>query len=262
MWELFWEKLFRNKNIQTWKFCLLLNNPFLDDSFMVASNTEVISIAEKCLKEIPSYRKILTKAFRWNYIESLLLCLNTQELQWIIDKKIIKPQDIDHISSTETINDYQKKLNFVCQALKRDIPQNPHYTLKLKGTSFTNEDGVPRQSLLEEIHKLQQENPNTNIFLKAIPYIYTPVIGLSEPAVRIEWEGKCLGFIDKYVAKQLDEEFHDSDYSVTNIKITGGGKISYGATVELNVLSKEKDKESNVYKTSPQKRIPCLQKEE
>lgn len=217
---------------------LAINSPYLGKTFCIRPNNELISLAEKCLSEIPRYPEMLTKAFKWNFIESAILSFNKEALKTMVDYNIIKAKDLDHINLTETMNDYQEKIHFLCTLLNHEHPILASYTLKLKAVTFSNEDGSSRQEYLSLLKQYAKAHPEETIKLTAESYIYTPEIGEPEPAIRILWDDKILGNIGKDVVKEIQEVFDKPQYTVLLKEITGGDKgISYGCNIDFNVVA-------------------------
>lgn len=218
-----------------------MSSPYLGTAYKIYPNQEIAELAKQCLVEIPKYPKLLTKAFRWNYIESCILSLNMPDLEWLCKASIIKAEDIDHISLTETHNNYQDKILALCQYFGREAPIQKTYQVKLKGVTFTNDDGTSRQDNLRELKNILDTNPNALISLTAESYTYVPEIGNPEPAIRILWDGKCIGNIAKDVAASLVEQFNNPQYTVNFAGLTGGQNDGYslGCTVNLNVIASE-----------------------
>lgn len=222
------------------------NSPYLGDTYKVIPNEDVITMAEKCLREIPQYRKKLTKNFRWNYIESVIMSLNQEELDWIVSKKVIRTEDIDHISLTETTNQYQEKVKHLCTLLGRDLPAEAVYQVKLKGVTFTNDDGISRQEVIKKLQEMRTLHPERPVRLNAISYVYTPEVGNPEPALRIEWDGQCIGNVGKDVIAEIDAKFNHPQYTADLITINGGEDVAFGCQIKLGVIAPEIIKEDKV----------------
>lgn len=220
-------------------------SPYLGDTYKVVPNNDIITMAEKCLREIPLYRKKLTKEFRWNYIESVILSLNQEELDWLLEKKVIKSIDIDNISLTETVNQYQEKVKHLCTALGRELPAEATYIIKLKAVTFNNDDGVSRQDVIKKMQAMRISHPMQPIRLVAIPYVFTPEVGNPEPAVRIEWEGQCIGNVGKDVVAEVDSKFNHPQYTADLVDITGGNDVAFGCKIKLGVIAPEIIKEAS-----------------
>lgn len=220
---------------------LAKNDPYLGPAYQVLPNMEIINLAKQCLTEIPQYPRMLTKAFRYNYIESCILSLNTSELEWLCKANIIKSEDIDHISLTESYNDYAEKIGFLCRHFNRDAPIRQTFQVKLKGVTFANEDGSSRQDYLRELKSILDINPEADIKLRAESYTYVPETGSPEPAIRILWEDKCIGNIPKDMAADLLEKFNNPQYTADFVCLTGYQSDSYsiGCQIHLNVIASE-----------------------
>lgn len=219
----------------------VMNSPYLGDTYCVQPNMDVISIAKKCLLEIPHYPQKLTKKFRWNFIESVIISLPKEDLKPLVDTKIIKTEDLDNISLINDSEAYTEKIEYLCNLLQRPLPYVCNYALKLKGVTFPNADGSSRQDNLNELIKYKEEHKDEIITLSAEKYIYTPEIGDNEPAIRILWNGKEIGNIAKDVVQDIEERFVNPHFSVTLKEVTGGDKgLNYGCMVDFNITYSKK----------------------
>lgn len=218
---------------------LAMSSPYLGPNYIVIPNEEVIGIAEKCLSQLPNYPNVMTKTFRWNYIESVIRCLDIEDLAKMCEQKIIKAGDLDHISLIETENQYKEKLLFLCDLLQHPHPVIQSYELKLKGVTFPNEDGSSRQENLNLLRIYAEQNPTEEIVLTAENYTYTPEIGNPEPAIKIAWNGKVIGNVARDVATEIVERFKNPQFTSTLKSVTGGGEVTSGCIIHLNVLATE-----------------------
>lgn len=213
------------------------NNPYLSKELAISPNNEVVDIAKRCLSEIPSYPKMLTKKFRWNYIESVIYSLDKGSLDWLAKSKVIKAEDIDHISLIGESDAYHEKVQFLCDILNHPQPVVASYQLKLKGVTFPNEDGSSRQKNLEELRKHSLESSEV-VQLAAESYEYQPEIGSPEPAIRISWNGKCIGNIAKSVAEEISEKFNNPQCTATLDHFSGGSDgMNLGCVINLNIIA-------------------------
>lgn len=214
-----------------------LKTPYLGASFCIEPNREIIQLAEKCLTEIPNFPKILTKEFRWNFIESVILSLDEPDLQWLAESKVIKTNDIDHISLQGT-EEYQNKIKFLCQYLNHPNPIIASYQLKLKGVTFPNDDGSSRQQNLAMLHAYMEEKTNEKVVLSVEPYTYMPEIGAPEPAIKVAWNGKVVGNIAKDVVSEILEKYNNPQFSAVVEKVSGGQDgMSWGCTVKFDIIA-------------------------
>lgn len=217
---------------------LVSESSYLENNLAIASNTDIIALAERCLIEIPKFPQILTKKFRWNYIESAIISLNKEDLQILVASKVIKPTDIDNISLIETKNDYTEKVKFLCQIMNRPAPILASYEQKLKGVTFPNDDGSSRQENLAQLKAYAEAHPNETISLTAESYIYTPEIGDPEPAIKVNWDNKTIGNIARSVAEDISEKYKNPQFTASLEKISGGDdKMNYGCVIHLNIIA-------------------------
>jgi len=216
-------------------------NPYLGKSFCIASNTEIIKLADECLTNIPKYPDMLTKRFRWNFIESVISCFSKEELKQLVDEKIIRKNDIDNIELVNVKNDYKEKITYLCDLLGHGQPVMHSYELKLKGVSFPNEDGSSRQKNLEDLKEYMKANPNSEVSLTTRTYTYVPEIGEPEPAIEIAWDGKVIGNIARVAAEEVIQKFNNPQLTATCKEVTGehkeGKDIYFGCVIHLNVIA-------------------------
>lgn len=219
---------------------LVTDSPYLGKRFCIEPNNEIIQLAGRCLTEIPQYPKKLTKAFRWNFIESAIYCLEKEDLAWLADSKVIKADDINHICLTESNPAYKEKVEFLCQKLGHPQPIIASYTLKLKGVTFPNEDGSSRQENLTALREYAESNSNKEIPLTASSYIYVPEIGTPEPAISVAWEGRVIGNIAKDAAAEITEMYTNPQFTASLSKVSGGNDgLNLGCVITLNVIAPE-----------------------
>jgi hypothetical protein len=236
---------------------------YLGDTLCVSDNEEVFAIAESCLKEIPQYSSMLTKVFRYNYIESAISCLNTGDLEIMVSKKIIKAQDLDSIALTGQTKEYEEKIAFLCEILNHPQPTVATYNLKLKGVTFPNEDGSSRQENLKELQAYQESHPEEEIKLTAESYTYQPKIGAPEPAIKISWNGKCIGNVAKDVAAEVEERYtHPQCFAILD-RLTGGKEnMSYGCNIKFSIIAPGYAKATEELIRTDNNTFPSEQKEE
>jgi len=222
------------------------NSVYLNDSFLIYENEEVIKLANQCLQVIPDYPKKLTKEFRYNFLESCILSLDTTDLEHLCEVKIIKAEDLDKISLILNQNDYQEKIKFLCMYFEKDAPVIASRSVKISGVTFKNEDGVSRQDILKELQKIIIENPDYKVNLYAEKSTYKPAIGPVEPAIRIMWDNKCLGYLSKDIVSDIYNNYDNPQFKVDFTHITSwnddknlGCKINFGIIAPNLIESKE-----------------------
>lgn len=221
------------------------NSPYLCESYKITANQAVIDVAMKCLKSTSGYANKCTKEFRWNFIESCILSLDREDILWLAQLKVIKATDIEHISLTEKSNDYENKINALCEYFKINKPAEKVFEIKLKGVTFPNNDGSSRQSILKEIKDSLDINPTIPIRLNTEKYIYTPEIGLPEDAIAITWNDKCIGNLGKDVVAEINEKYPNAQLTATLKDIYGGENgMAFGCKIELGITTIEINKEN------------------
>ena len=215
-----------------------VNSPYLGKTFCIEVNTEITELAKKCLSEIPRFPDILTKKFRWNYIESVILSLDKNDLKSLVESKVIKANDIDHICLITENQDYYEKIKYLCEVLNHPQPIMQTYQLKLKGVTFPNDDGSSRQENLTMLKKYNEEHPDSIISLTAESYTYVPEIGDPEPAIKIAWDGKVIGNIGNDVVEEISKKYKSPQMTATLEKVSGGDdKMNFGCVIKLNIIA-------------------------
>lgn len=213
------------------------NNPYLGEDYKVVVNETITDIASRCLLKIPDYSKNMTKEFRWHFIESAIYSLPISEIDKLIQAKVIKGTDIDHISLTEDKNDYQNKITHLCAITGHTQPVVASYELKLKGVTFPNADGSSRQEHLKALKEYVDAHPDEKIELTTESYTYQPEMGEAEPAVRIFWGDKEIGNIPRVSAELLQEQFDNPQCKAVLKNVTAPDKLNAGCTIILSVIA-------------------------
>ncbi len=214
------------------------NSPYLSNELMISENDRIVSIAKDCLKKLPGYSKMMTKAFRYSFIESCIESLQSQGLKMVAQTGYIKPGDMKNIRLTGS-DHYEKNIAFLQEffGLKDLICE--HQTIRLAGTTHKNEDGSSRQDFLKEVGNYKGEIP-----LKCTNGIYhNPKNGKDVNSVEIAWNGKILGYVPQAIVDNMFDKYGDPQFKADFIKIVGGGSVSYGCEVEIGVVAKELVKE-------------------
>ncbi len=215
---------------------LVENSYFLPDTFCVPTDDKASDMAIKCLEVLPKYN--LTKLFRWNYIESVILSLDTNALYKLCTDGIIKADDIDHITLTHTDNNYREKIIDLCHYLNRGEPLVENYNLKLKGVTFPNDDGTSRQANLKELKDYVLSHKDETIYLTAENYQYIPEIGNPEPAIKVSWNGKCIGNIAQDAVANIVDRYQNPQFVATLTEVTGGERnMSMGCSINLGIIA-------------------------
>lgn len=218
----------------------VMGNPYLANQkeLYISQNEDLVKIARRCLEEIPQYPKMMTKEFRWNFIESVIYSLPISEIDKLVECNLIKGKDIDHISLTEVKNNYQAKITHLCAITGHTQPIIASYELKLKGVTFPNADGSSRQENLIALKNYVDEHPNEEIILTTESYTYHPEIGEPEPAMRIFWKEKEIGNIPRVAAEELQQKYDNPQCTATLKNVTAASeKIVAGCTIMLGVIA-------------------------
>ena len=220
---------------------LVSTNAYLPKTLLIEYDKNLCDLAEECLKHVPDYDKLLSKKFRNKFTESCIESLPNEELDQLVATKYIQAKNLDMISPTGSIT-YEKRLRHVCTLLGRESIVIAEYDHKLRGVSFDNEDGVNRQEILAKMHEAVTNGEN--IKLEVERYEYTPEGSPSEPAIRVLWNGQAIGNLSRTVVQDILGKT-DAPITVTAnfVQLTGGGSVSYGCNVNVNVYAIVKESE-------------------
>lgn len=217
---------------------LVNDNPYLSANMSLPSFGRLERIIQDCLKEIPRYKELMTIAFRTNFIESCLESLNENDIALLLEKKVIKPKDLDTINLSGS-EKYQHNIQYLCEITGHTEICIKSIQTKVKGTTFKNDDGTSRQDILKEMDaymKKEKKSPE----LKAVAYTYTPENGTPEPAVKIMWQDKTIGGIAKDIVKDISNSYLNPHFAVELKKINGGQDgLNYGCDIELKIYSSD-----------------------
>lgn len=228
-----------------------INDFVSKDPYMSISNVLYINgyeklknLANDCLKEIPQYQSLKTKRFRIMFIESCINSLSKDELNKVLVAGIIKGTDLDKIRLTGS-ELYENNIKYLCEITGHDQFIVKTYREKLKGVTFSNDDGTDRQKYLKEL-KNQLDN-NQIPYLKANLCEFIPPNKIPEPSIKITWNGNIIGFIPKEIAADIASSYKEPQFKVKIEGISSGDDIPYGCTVKLDVISyKFKDKTEDI----------------
>lgn len=213
---------------------LVSSNPYLPNSLKVAKDETNCDFAERAIKMGSRYDDLLSRKFRDRFTESCIESLPVNELDELVANGIIRERHMDNIVKTGTPV-YEERFKHLCvDVFGREDVSLGKYEQPLKGVTFENPDGVSRQSILKEMDEKIKAGETLNILASIEEYI--PELGKPEPSVRITWNSKTIGFLPKESAKQISEMSNRPIRLQTKLeKITGGGDVLYGVTVEVDV---------------------------
>lgn len=214
--------------------------PYLGKAFSVYFDEDLLKWARECLEEIPKYPTLLTKEFRFSFLQSVIAVLPRADLDILVAKKIIGANDINSIAVLTADADYVNKINYLCELLGHPRPVSEEHDLKLVGVTFPNDDGTSRQENIAEIEKYLDSHPGEPVVLDVEKYTFVPEIGDPEPAIRVLWEGKCIGNLAKGVAKDIDVRYINPQFKAYLVSITGGSEgMSRGCKIHLEIIAPE-----------------------
>lgn len=216
------------------------STPYLGKAFSVYFDEDVLKWARECLEEIPKYPDLLTKEFRYSFLQSVIATLPREDLDILVAKKIIGANDINNIAIVSANENYIGKINYLCELLGHPRPVAEQHELKLVGVTFPNDDGTSRQENIVEMRKYMDSHPDEPILLDAEKYTYVPEIGDPEPAIKISWNGKCIGNLAKGVARDIDMRYVNPQFKAYLVSITGGNDgMNIGCKIHLGIIAPE-----------------------
>ena len=100
---------------------------------------------------------------------------------------------------------------------------------KLVGVTYDNEDGENRQDILSSM--------TGNEEIEVEKYIFN-----GEPAAYVKCGNKVLGNLAAELAKDLAGKYPDARYTAEILEISGGGVLTFGCNIELNIIVEERRK--------------------
>ena len=211
-------------------------NDFVDESPYLPSNLKIeekgylSDIAKDCLTNLPEYRKLVTFEFRYNFIESCLYSLSSNDLALLVKEKMINTKDIDNISLTGN-EKYEENLRHLCLLTNHKKIVERKEDVRLKGVTYNNEDGKSRQAILAKIRA--DKESGKEIKLVPVKHIYTPPLGNPEPAVSIYYENELIGTLPLATAQEIEESYINSQISVELKEIKGSDLLGCEVTVSI-----------------------------
>lgn len=214
---------------------LVKGNPYLTEGMTLPDFGRLEVIVHDCLKEVPRYQSLMTKAFRIHFIESCLNTLHENDLNHLLKNRVMSAKDLDHIRLTGS-EKYMHNIRYLCEITGHEKICVKEVTTKIKGTSFKNEDGSDRQSYLKALAGYAWGGKTPK--LMARPYLYQSE-GKEEPAIGVFWEDKCLGNIAKEIATEILTTYENPELEVTFDRVVGGkdSNLSYGCQIVLKVYA-------------------------
>ena len=208
---------------------------YLQNTLKVNTSSRIDEMAKDCITLLPNYPNLMTKSFLYTFIENCLETLNKEGLDKIVEANILKAHYLNEIRLTGS-EIYKENIAYLQKKFQLPDLLSEHHLLRLKGTTFKNEDGVDRQDIFKE---LEQAKENESIILECIPTIFTPEIGNPENAIEVHWKGQCIGYIPKDVVKEMYEKYENPQFVATLKHILGGKDIIYGCEIDFGVIAKE-----------------------
>lgn len=223
---------------------LVEKSPYLPSNLKISTDNFIFDVARECLKVLPNYPSLMNRSFKKAYVESCIESLSVAGLQKLVASKMITANDIGVVKASGS-EEYKEKMN----ALREMFGNAPLYyekhNIKVVGTSFKNEDGTERQSLLKALKN------SSNQELTTANGVWNPSPGVEKNKVEIQWDSKVIGFVPQGTVDEMFTKYDTPEFEANLKEITGGGDVSYGCNVELGVVAKEyaKTEETEEVKT-------------
>ncbi len=214
------------------------NSPYLSNDLCIGKDSRLIDIAKDCLEKLPGYHQLMTKEFKWSFVESCIEGLSEDGLKMVADTGYIKADDMSNIRLSGS-DKYESNIKFLQKNFGLQDLICEHQTIRLAGTTHANEDGSSRQDFLAKVSQYEGD-----IELKCKNGKFdNKKLGKIVDSVEISWNDHVLGYVPQGVVDKMFEKYGDPQFKATFKQIVGGGKISYGCEVELGVIAKEYEKE-------------------
>ena len=208
---------------------------YLDDTLLVSYDEKISSLAKECIKELPKAAKHVTSDLRLHYLMDVLVYIKDEtSIKSLAEKGMFKKTDLDKLYELATTEEEKNGLDNLYKAFGiKNVPVLIT-SLRLKGVTFEAENGDNRQNNIAFL-KEYMDNAKENPALTLEKFIYTPDIGEKEPAVRVLWGERDLGFLPKDVAKDIHDKYEDKLLNAAVKNIVGGGSVSYGLEINLEI---------------------------
>ena len=208
---------------------------YLEDSLLITYDEKVSSLAKECIKELPKAAKHTTSELRNHYLLDVLTSIKEEDaIKVLATKGMFKKTDINALYSLATTEEEKAGLSRLYKAF--DMTNTPVLitSLKLTGVTFEGIDGGNRQnniSCLKEYMQNAKESPS----LTLEKFTYTPDLGEPEPAVRVLWGTRDLGFLPKDAALDIHEKYADMILNASVKNVLGGDQVKYGLEINLEI---------------------------
>ena len=214
---------------------LVNSNPYLPSNLILPENTYIGDIAKECIKVLPTYEKLLKNTeFKKTFIENCITDLSISGLQKLVNVKMILKNEVKLLNIGAS-NEYKEKMNALREMFGLEKLYCEKFDCNLVGTSFKNEDGSDRQTLLAELQGIDQNSVN----LETQKCKYQKAPGVEKDSVAVVWDSETIGFLPQGTVDAMNEKYKDPEYDASLKEVVGGGDARYGCKVEVGVAAKE-----------------------
>ncbi len=225
---------------------LVKSSDYLTSDYLIEqTDTQVNNLAKEVLSLIPKTEKSLNKELRLDILKDICNQFNSVQVGHLADKKMFRISDIDNLVKVVTTDNGKANIKALCNKFNLDVVPVKTEVLRIKGCTFNNEDGTSRQGNIRELETYINANGIAPA-LRVENFTYKPEIGEEEPAARIIWGDKELGVLPRDVAIELHNSYADKIITAKANKILGGGNVSYGVEITLDICEKAKVKEQEL----------------
>ena len=213
---------------------LVKSSPYLLSELEVDEDSVLFNLAQECLQTLPSYPELVTKKFRQSFVEGCAQSLTPGGLVKLAQLSVIKQADLAALEKAGIINEATEALSeyFGYKTVDR--------TVKVRGTSYSNDNGTKRQDVLKKI--IDEKGEKGMVLQKSK---WTPEGSTEEKnAVGVYYDGDQAGFVGQDVVDEMYGVFEDPEFSAKFSKGLGGTDgLNYGLEIGLHVSGQEKKAE-------------------
>lgn len=209
---------------------------YLEDNLLISYNEKIADLAKECIKELPKSAKFVTSDLREHFLLDVLVSLNEEKVINVLAAKgMFKKVDLNPLYKLAVSDEEKAGLALLYKAFNYEATPILSTDLRLKGVTFEGKFGDNRQNNLKAL-KEYIDNTNEKPSLEFEKFTFTPEIGAPEPAVRVLWGNKDLGFLPKDVAGQIHDEYEGKNIRLSVKEVVGGDTVSYGLEVNLEII--------------------------
>lgn len=226
--------------IKSYNEYLQNHQEFVMEENPIVMNKEFYKLAKEYLIKMPQIKRFEKANYRRIIIKQAIYDLNKEQIEKAIKGHLILPDEVEIIANESLLiesKNFQDNLKLCQNYFNKEgkaKENNPTITTTLVGVTFASEKGgINRQEILKTLKDI--ENPILNV----IKGSYN-----NQPTYQVQYEDKDIGYISQNLANQIDKIYKDTPIKCKLMKVTGGGDMSYGCNVRLEIsLHKENIKE-------------------